>query len=88
MEDRIKQFLNDYAFCVHLNANDTFAYACADSERIAVEDLDKLLEVERQYGHHGVTAFMSAKRNCEPLNELITAEYKAARASLDGYKFS
>lgn len=87
MSDRLKQFMNDYAFWIELNANDTFGWACAESERVSVDDLDRLLEIEEQYGADGVIAFMAAKRNCEPLGQLITPEYKAARESLKGYKF-
>ena len=51
-----------------VNLNDTFFYACADSEEIDVEDLLDLVDIAKEYGtYHALVAYCSVKR--ELLNE-------------------
>lgn len=80
------KFLDDYAFHIVLNANDTFGYACADAVDVSVEDLPKLLEVEKLFGADGVTAFMALVREEEPLTELQVDKYWEAVEYLKDYK--
>ena len=45
-----------------LNLNDTFAWACADAERVAVEDLPRLADLVWQYGYGGMLYWVSEQR--------------------------
>jgi hypothetical protein len=80
------KFLSDHAFRISLNANDTFGYACAEAVEVAVEDLPKLLEVEKLFGADGVTAFMSVVEKAPVLKELQTEGYLKALEHLKDYR--
>ncbi len=69
---------------VTVNANDTFAYASADSFTVDREGLLMLAECRSRWGHHGVTALMAAIRDWEPIKPWRTDEYQEAREWLAG----
>ncbi len=73
------EFLDRYAFFIDLNANDTFGWACAESETIDITELPGLIELERLFGPSGITAFMSVKRDQDPLSQLIDNNFKEAK---------
>jgi len=64
---------------VAVNCNDTFYYACADAEQIAPGEVDKLKEVFDKFSWSGVTAWCAVKRGTEPLKQLQTEQYQAAK---------
>ena len=65
-----------------INLSDTFGYACADAERLAPGQAHEVRAYYEEYGWSGVIAWVSVKRNQEPLEELKTPEYLKARAGL------
>lgn len=52
-------FLREEFVWAFWNANDVFAWACADCVRLDFGDLDALLKAREQYGIEGVWAWMS-----------------------------
>lgn len=72
--------LDFFSPCVGLN--DTFAYACADAEALTDDQIDSLIFAYRNFGGDGVTAWGALRRKCEPLPQLRTEKYHAARAAL------
>jgi len=50
----------------HLNMNDTFYYACADTEFVPLEDIPKLADLCRRYGYDGATYYVAEKRKYDP----------------------
>lgn len=79
--DKFYEMLRRHAFgCrIELNANDTFSHATAESFFLDEKGIPLLLQCVERWGHHGVTALMSAVREWDPLAELRTKKYKAAR---------
>lgn len=65
-----------------VNLNDTFAYACADGERLDDSEIDRLIAAHKQWGYDGVVAWASLIRKCEPIEPRRTAEYHEARSAL------
>ena len=53
-----------------------------EMEEIKKEFKIKKLELYKKYSYDGVTAWAAKQRNCEPLKQLITKEYKEAFKSL------
>lgn len=49
-------------WCLLLNLNDTFAYACADAEEFGLRDASHLQEIYVRYGHGGVIAWAAIRR--------------------------
>jgi hypothetical protein len=71
------------AFGLMLNANDTFGYACADSEM--VDDVASLHEVIALYAQHGYPAVLAwmEKRRGEPVLQELRALAERGRALID-----
>lgn len=69
-----------YAPCVRLN--DTFGYATADGDELPDDQIAALIECHKRWEHDGVTAWAAHRRNAEPLPQLRTEKYHAARAWL------
>lgn len=66
-----------------LHCGDTFAYACADSERFELADLPDIFRLWTAHGHYGTTAWIARKRNAEPVKEYrYDAGYLKAKADL------
>ena len=84
-KSKLVELIDEWTFGVELNANDTFAYVCADSTFVDSTDLWKLVEVYEKFGNPGVLAFQAHIRKEEPLKELITDKYKEARKYLKNF---
>jgi hypothetical protein len=85
--DPLFKMLEKYCFEVSVNCNDTFYYACADAERVDIQDLPKMLEVEEKFGGDGINAFCSLIRGEDVLKELQSDKYFAAKEYLKDYEF-
>jgi hypothetical protein len=71
------------AHWVVFNANDLFARACADAEQVDADYVPMAASLFGEYGWDGLNAFIAWHRNQEPLEELRTAKYREARASIE-----
>jgi uncharacterized phage-associated protein len=69
IEDRAKLYntLSNSCHYFVLNMNDTFSFACADAESISVDDFDAMSRVVLKYGHDALNAYVSIKRNENPI---------------------
>lgn len=65
-----------------VNLGDTFAYACADGERLDDSDIDRLIMAHKGWGYDGVVAWASLLRQSEPIPPLRTEKYHEARRAL------
>jgi hypothetical protein len=78
----IASLLEDHLLFVAPNLNDTFAYACADTEDLAA--CEQLADAYREHGWHIFVALAAYKRGVEPLQQIAdTPEYAAAKACVD-----
>lgn len=66
---------NELPIVMYINMNDTFGYACADSEEISVSELIEVRDIWKKYGHHGLTAWSAVKRNVDPIDECKSEQY-------------
>lgn len=57
--EELLEWLTTYAFSVDFNANDVWAWAFACECKVVIEDLPKVYDAYRRFGHEGVLAFMS-----------------------------
>ncbi len=73
---------NNNVVSMYLNMNDTFYYASADDEEVKASELEDIYELYKKYGHSGVTAWSSHKRNELPLDIYITPKFTAALNAL------
>jgi hypothetical protein len=69
-------------YCPCVNLSDTFAYACADGERLDDSEIDRLIRAHKEWGYDGVVAWASLIRKCEPIEPHRTPKYHEARAAL------
>ncbi len=69
-----------------LNVGDTFAYACADAEEVPADEatLALLARLYSEHGGSGLVAWAARRRGVEPLEQLRTPAYMAAREALGG----
>lgn len=81
-----QEMLQETCFTVRVNCNDTFGYACADSEDIDVEDLPIMLELYQKFGWEGVIALCSKIRKCDPLSEVRNDKFKEAQEYIKDYE--
>lgn len=58
--------------------NDTFGYACSDSEEVEIGEMPILSKIYDTHKYDGLIAWAANKRGCEPIKPLITDEYKLA----------
>ena len=65
-----------------VNMNDTFYYACADSEEVGADEIDAVYRAWKMFGYDGVVAWTAIKRGCEPIDECITSQYREAYKAL------
>lgn len=70
--------LLDNAFTIEMNANDFFGYACADSVRIDIVDLEWVIPIVEKYPNDGINAVMSFIREQFPLPTYQTKNFKLA----------
>jgi len=62
-ENNILKEMIKSSFSIDINLNDTFYYACADSEEIDSEDFLDLLELSKKHGSYNtINAYCSLKR--------------------------
>lgn len=79
----LARFLGSVHFILP-NFNDTFGYACADTEQISVGDGEFLAEFWRRHGWHGLVAIAAWKRDRTPIPPVARHEkFKAAMAELE-----
>lgn len=71
--------LLDGSHWVELNMNDTFGFACADSERMYIHDFSEIIPTIVRWGHKALIAYAAVKRGQEP----ITCK---CRHNKDGYE--
>lgn len=75
-------------FYLVLNANDVFAWACADSVTLDREDIPVALEARERWGFEGHLAVLSEIAGIEPhqplLNRIDQEKFRAAREHLKG----
>ena len=91
-ERRALRTVLEGCFWVEANMNDTFGFACADSERIKFDDIVCLLPLIHRYGHHVLTAYAAIKRT-EKAGQRVDPiscrcchdgeEYKVARTEIE-----
>ena len=85
-QDKLVQFLIDYAFHITFNANDLFGWACADAVDVAIEDLPKALEMEKLYVSDGVFALLALIDGSNVQEPCNNEKYKAAQEYLKDYR--
>jgi len=71
------------AFSITVNANDFFAYCCADAVEIDVDDLYWIGPIVEKYGNEGLNACMSFIRKQKPIKPYITKNFKKALKELE-----
>lgn len=72
------------SFCIDMNANDFFAYACADSVEFQPLDLPWIVEIINGHGmRNGVDACMSYIRNTMPIKPYLTEGFMAALKDIE-----
>lgn len=80
--DELADFL-DGLHWVLPNLSDTFAYASADTEQIAVGDAETLARLWRAHGHYALVAIAAWTRGVHPITPVRDREeYQAALAEL------
>lgn len=87
--EKALEALLEGSFSVNLNMNDTFAFACGDSEEISVEDFDLMVPIIAKYGQSALTAYVAVKRDADPITCRCGhdgPDYKAARAEVEALK--
>lgn len=69
---------------VTYNLNDTFAYACADSEEINIEDFYAFQStyLYSKYGHDLIIAYCSLKLKIDPLEPFCTDNFYLAKIDI------
>lgn len=93
--DELLEFLSFFHF-IYPNLNDTFDYAMADTEKIALEveippyqedqltNGEMLVELWRRFGFSGVVAFCASIRGYEPrIPDLRTYEFYDAKVYIE-----
>jgi len=71
---------------VYVNMNDTWGYACADSEEVPVDELPKVLYAWKNYEGDGLTAWAALKTGYKPIEPLLTDKYYEAHTKIAAYK--
>lgn len=71
------------SFTITVNMNDTFYYACADSETLESDDLITILPLITKYGDAALTAYVAIKRGHDPqVTSRLTENFYAAKKEL------
>lgn len=70
------------AVSLGLNMNDTFGYACAETQDVPLEKAAEVAAVYRDYESAGLVAWAAHQRDEEPLLGYQTEKYHAARRAL------
>ena len=69
----------DDGFSFELNCNDTFYYACGDSESLEIKDINDVKLLYDKFSWDGLAAWVAIKRNEEVLIELQSDKYFEAK---------
>jgi hypothetical protein len=79
------KILDNSVFFHHtLNMNDTFGWACSDSEEIDSGDLMDMLPLYEKYSYDAFTAYVSVKRGGElPIMPLLTDNFYKAKKEIE-----
>lgn len=71
------------SYQITINLNDTFYYACADSEEIDGDDIEEILPIFQKYGDDTLIAYVAVKRGHDPeIENHITEDFKSAKQEL------
>lgn len=93
----VREFLSSFVY-IYPNLNDTFYYACADTEQTTL-DMDGepwepaesngevLVQVWSKYGHAGIIAYYSRRRNKHPVKEVQSDDFYRAIEFLEGWEY-
>jgi len=71
---------------IALNANDFFAYACADMVLLEYGDFHWAMPILRKYGYEGEKAIMSKIADRLPIKPHITDKFKRALDEINSQK--
>lgn len=77
------------SFSFQLNMNDTFAFACADSEEMSTDDFEKIVPIIAKYGQNALNAYAAVKRKAEPIDckcNWKNEQYQAAKKEIEAIK--
>ena len=75
--------LNEDVISVELNMNDTFGYACSDSQDVPLADLHTVSMMWGDFGDDGLIAYAAFIRQRDPIAPRMNAGYMKARAMLE-----
>jgi hypothetical protein len=87
--DELERFLS-LMHWVMPNLNDTFAYATADSEKLYMDgesNQEMLIKVFREYGFHGICAYVGRIRGADPIVGLQNEKYEKAKEMLKDWSY-
>lgn len=70
-------------FWLETNMNDTFNWCTAETGKISIKTLLKILPIYKNHGPDTLTAFEALKQKVEPLKPLQTSEYRKAKKEID-----
>jgi len=78
---------SDSTWQIMFNANDVFAWACADAQTIDItQSLDDVIHIHEKYGYEGLLALMSHVRDSDPQKPIWKhhekKKYKDARKEI------
>ena len=81
--EAVKLHVRDGTVEIWIWCNDTFMYACSDSETVPLDALPDVYRLWKAHGWDGLIAWIAAKRKAEPVKEVrYDAGYVKARAAL------
>ena len=76
--DAVEVILQKEGVSLYVDVSGIFHIASSDTESICPDDFKYLLPLVRQYGEDGLNAWVSHKRNAEPVNSSNTDLFKLA----------
>lgn len=77
------KLLIDCSFGIDIALNDTWYYACADSENIDSDDVPELIPYIEKYGYDAVLAYIAIKREHDPqIPDVISENFYKAKEEL------
>ncbi len=75
LENALGMYIQSDVITFYVNMNDTFCFACADDEEVEIDELLTVHYAWNKFGHDGLTAWASKKREELPLEQLQTDKY-------------
>ena len=70
-------------YSLPLNMNDTFGYACSESEDVDFPDMLAVTEIFEKYGVPGVNAWAAVKTDQDVIIQRQNDKYKAAKKEIE-----